>query len=343
MFRRTCFAWLLAALLPGTLLAKEEPAAVLVDAAFKPAEQAGKLLAVTEAQALKGVKRVVVPLFSVEFVTADSMRAETSGFGAAGRASAAAYYKLTGVGEAEFQAMTEALYAGFVRELQAAGLEVLPQAQLAASPIYRKLAASGSAAPIRNDASLVMAPAGMAIYGLNKAQATGGGGGLFSALSAMGNVASAMGAVMDTAELHKELGAAVLEVQMRVHFVQLTNNNKGFLGRMAGSASVGAQVFPRIAMATLSVHRDTRGTLSLTGPLALDPAAFTEVRKAPTTAGDVAAGVATALIRLASNSRDSSSSEELLAVADPARYRDIVGAGLAGVNEMFITRLRAGE
>ncbi len=325
----------------ATVHAKDD-APVALDASFKPALMADKVFTVAEAAAFQGLRKVVVPLFTVEFVTADSARAETSGFAAAGRASAASYYKLKGVDEADFQAITTALYADFLRDLRAAGLEVVAADTLAASPTYRKLVASGSPAPLKADASITLAPPGMAIYGMNKATANGGGSSsMFGALSAIGNSIGAMSAVIDTVELQKELGAAVLEVQLKVHFVNLVNNNKGFLGRLGNTASVDATVTPRITNAMLSVQTAaTRGALTLQHPLLLDASAIAEVRSAPTTAADVAGGVAVALIRLAARSSDSSSTEQMEAVADPAKYREVVGGGLGAVREMFVQRLR---
>ncbi len=329
------------ALLPAT--AKDDLEPVAADAGFKPAEQASRLFTVAEAQALKGVKRVVVPLFTVDFTTADSVTAQTSGFGSAGRASASAYYKLKGVSQTDFQALTESLYAGFLAELKAAGIDSVPADKLLASPHYRKMVASGKPAPALRDDGMMLAPAGMAIYGVSQLTSGGNKPGLFGGLAAMTNAFSAVGSALDADALQKELDAAVLEVQVRVHFVQLTNGNKGFFGRLASTASVGAQVFPSITSATFTVHNGTRGTLTLKQPLMLDPAAFAEVRKAPTTAGDVAGAVAVGLLRLAVGSRDSSSSEEMEAVADPAKYREVLIGGIGILNQMFVQRLRAGE
>lgn len=332
------------ALLPSPAQAKDTPDAVVLDASFKPAEQATRLLRVTEGKAMKDLKKVAVPLFTVEFVIADSERAETSGFAAAGRASASVYYKLKGLEEADFETITAALYQRFLDDLKEAGIEVLPFEQVAASPTYKKLAASGVPSPIKSDAAITMAAPGMAIYGFNKMQSGGSGGaGLFSALSQMGAGFGGVSAALDTVALQQELGAAVIEARMKVNFVQLTNNNKGFLGRLAGTASVEGKVQPSVGSATFSVQSTTRGSMTLTNPLALDAAAFSDVRKKPTTAADVAGGVAVALLRLALNSKDSSSSEEMEAVADPAKYRDIVGSGLATVTQMFVQRLKAGE
>lgn len=329
--------------------AADAPPPIAVDANFKATEQATKLFSVAEGKALKDVKKVAVPLFSVEFVIADNESAQTSGFGSTGRASAAAYYKLIGVSEPDFQAITNALHERFLADLKAAGMEVLPYEQVAASPTYKKLAAGGTPSPIKSDSAITVAPAGMPIYGFNKTQ-TGGtssGASLFGALSQMGAGFGAVGAALDGVALQKELGVSLIEVQMKVNFVQLTNNNKGFLGRLSDTASVEGKVSPSVGSAMFRVQSTTQGSLTLTNPLALDNAAFIEVRKKPTTAGDVAGAVALAVLQLAINSRGNSShdssTEEMEAVADPTRFRAIVGAGLGTVTQMFVQRLKAGE
>ena len=334
-------AWLAFNLTAAVAADKLPP--VALDAGFDMATQAGRLFTVAEGQALKGIKRVAVPLFSIDFVTADSEKAETSGFAAAGRATSISAYKLKGVNQPDFQALTDAAYARFMADLQAAGIETVPADRLQASPTYRKLVASGKPAPVLRDDGMMLAPAGMALYGFSQAASGGSKPGLFNALSTMGSSFAAVGSAFDTIELAKELEASVVEVQLLVQFVQLTNENKGFLGRLAGSATVSAKVYPSIASASYSVQSATRGSLTLKQPLALDPAVFTEVRSAPTTAMDVAGTVVAGLIGLATRSSNSVSAEEKEAVADPVRYSATVGQGLSTVNQMFVQRLRSGE
>jgi hypothetical protein len=347
-FLASVLVFCLAGALP-TAKAADTPQPIAVDATFKATEQATKLFRVAEGKALKDVTKVAVPLFSVEFVTADNESAQTSGFGSTGRASTTAHYKLMGVGDPDFQAITTALYERFLADLKAAGMEVLPHEQVAASPTYKKLAAGGTPSPIKSDSAITIAPPSMPIYGVNKTQ-TGGNSSsasLFGALSQMGAGFGAVGAALDSVALQKELDASLIEVQMKVNFVQLTNNNKGFLGRLTDTASVEGKVSPSVGSAMFRVQSTTQGSLTLTNPLALDNAAFIEVRKKATTAGDVAGAVAIAVLQLAINSRsnssNSSSSDEMEAVADPSRYREIVGAGLGTVTQMFVQRLKAGE
>ena len=65
------------------------------------------------------------------------------------------------------------------------------------------------------------------------------------------------------------------------------------------------------------------------------------MREKPTTAGDVAGAVLVGLIRLASSSKDSSSSTEMEAIADPARYQQIVGAGMGSLSDVVVARLKS--
>lgn len=325
--------------------AKEEPP-VPMDASFNPAERAGELVSNSAPQHLKGIQRVAVSQFSVEFIVSDTVTAQTSGFAAAGRASTTATYKLLGVGEPDFQALTEAFHAAFVKDLQASGLEVLPAAQLAASPIWAKLVAGGKPLPLRSDTAVTVGLPGGALWGVGLAGAStqsSGGGGLFGAISAIGGVASAIGQQGESIELQKELGGvALLEVSLRVHFAQLTNNNRGFLGRMASQASVTGKVFPSVQQGRLMVHNNGAiVNLSVKAPLALDPAAFADLREAQKTTGEVATAVGVGLLRMAIGNRDSSSSQGYEAVADPGRWREVVGTGLGQAGQLLIASLKA--
>ena len=114
-------ACLLACAVPPAL-AKDETTPLSVDAAFDPAAAAAKGFTIAaDSKALKGIKRVAVPVFAVEFVVADNVSSTTSGFASAGRATSSLYYKLLGVGETDFQAITDTLYAQFLADLKASG------------------------------------------------------------------------------------------------------------------------------------------------------------------------------------------------------------------------------
>ena len=328
----------------ATSHAKDETTPLTVDASFNAGNAADKGFAIADNKALKGIKRVAVPVFAVEFITADNVNAQTSGFGSAGRASSTLYYKLLGVGEPEFQAITDALYTQFLAELKASGVEVIEASQVAAAPTYRKLVAGGSPAPIKSDTTMMMSPPGLGIYGFAK---MGGGNSssqrsVFGAISSMGSGFAAVGAIADTIQLSADLNASLIEVRMRVNFVQLSDDNKGFFGRLSGTASASGKAFPSIDNVMMSVQSGPlRSTVTMKHTLSLDTAAFAEVREKATTAGDVAGAVAVGLLRLAIGGKDSSSSKELEVVADPARYKDVVGAGLGSAASMLVAHLKS--
>lgn len=333
-----------ALLAPPAAHAKEEVTPLAVDASFNPGEAAAKGFTLADTKALKGIQRVAVPVFAVEFIVADNVSASTSGFGAAGRSTSSVYVKLLGVGEPDFQAITEVLHQQFLADLKASGLEVVDTAKVRAAPSYAKLLASGSPAPIKSDSSLMMSPPGLGIYGFAK---MGGGSsgerkGLFAALSDVGAGFSAVGAIGDTMQLGTELEASLIEVRMRVNFAQLADENKGFFGRMAGSAKASAKMFPSVDNLMVAVQTGPqRSTLIGKHLLTLSSDAFAEVREKASTGADVAGAVAVGLLRLALGSKDSSSSKELEVVAEPTAYKAVVGQGLAAAGQMVVARMKA--
>lgn len=338
---------LAAALMVSTLLvqshlayAKEDaPTPLTVDASFNAVAAASKGFTIADTKALKGIKRVAVPVFAVEFITADNVSAQTSSFGAAGRSSMTSYYKLLGVGEADFQAMTDALYANFLKQLKTSGVEVLEAQQVISAPTYRKLLATGSPAPIKNDSSMMMSPPGLGIYGFAK---MGGGNSsksnsLFGALADTGAGFAAVGAIGDTVQLATELDASLIEVRLRVNFAKLTNENKGFFGSMAGAATTSAKVFPSVDNVMMGVQSGAwRSTVTMKHTLTLDGGAFAEVREKAATTGDMVGAAALGLLKLALNSKDSSDSKEREVIADPTKYKEIVGGGLNSATAMLV-------
>jgi hypothetical protein len=330
-------------LLPAARAA--DPTPIEIDAQFNAATAAATAVTASDPQALKGLKRAAVTQFNVEFVTSDNVSSETSGFAMAGRASVTGYYKLIGVAEPDFQAIADQLYAGFQQQLQAEGLELVPAAELAAAPTYKKLQAGGIVLPDRSSNGITVGPPGMALYGLNRAQAGSGKKGLMGAFAGFSAGMGAVGGAMDNMTLSKELGnAALLEVSMRVHFAQLTNEAKGFFGRMGSTAKVSAKLHPMVPKAALTVQSGAYvSVLTLQGPALLDPTAFVELREEATSAADVAGAVAVGLLQLASGSKNSHSSSKYEAVADGGRYRERVGEGLGQVNALLIARMVAGR
>ena len=337
-------AALLAASLAASAPAACEPAVALT-ADTRPAELAGTVFTTSHPAAFQGLKRVAVPSFQVEFVTRSAAQASTSGFAAAGRTTVTAYYSLVGVGEADFQALTDQLHADFVRDLQALGLEVLPLAQLQASAAYRKLLAAAQPAPLRksggSSASVVMVPAGQAVYGAALADAKGSS--MMGAISNLANAGAMLGAAFDTQDLARELEAKVIDVRLVVDFAKVASSDRNFMSRLSSTASVDAKLQPALlAGVTMMGVQDTvaRSVVTLRNPLLFSPDAIGTLREATTTATQ-AGNVAAALINLAAGGNNRSSAADFEAVAEPAAYRASIAANLGQVRQMLVARLQA--
>lgn len=126
-------------------------------------------IASDKADAIKGHNRVVIAEFGVEFYTQINL-ASRQGTAAANMTS-----PLGGVGDADFQAITDKAYADTVAALTQAGFEVVDPAVLQANPLFQELSAKyGQAAPYTNEykplgasapsISRIFAPAGMKAY-----------------------------------------------------------------------------------------------------------------------------------------------------------------------------------
>jgi len=129
---------------------------------------------------------------------------------------------------------------------------------------------------------------------------------------------------------------------MRVNFVQLTDNNKGFFGRLSNTASTSGKAFPSVDNVMIGVQTGPmRSTMTMKNSLVLDSTAFADVREKATTTGDVVGAVAVGLLKLALGSKDSSSTSELEVLADPVKYREVVGAGLGSAGGMVVARMKS--
>lgn len=122
-----------------------------------------------KADAIKGHNRVVIAEFGVEFYTQINLDSRQ------GSAAANMTSKLGGVGDADFQAITDKAYADTVAALTQAGFEVVDPAVLDANPLFQELSAKyGQASPYTNEykpfgasapsISRIFAPAGMKAY-----------------------------------------------------------------------------------------------------------------------------------------------------------------------------------
>lgn len=314
---------------------------VPLDASFKAAERAASMVKVSDVarSTMKGVQRAAISSFQVEFVTKGAASASSYEIGRSGSVNTSVYYTLVGLTPSDYQSITEQLYVEFTRDLKGMGVDVLPAERVLAAAAYKKMAASGKVSPAetrtKDTWSSVYAPAGLGVYGVGSSSNAVG---ILAGFTALSDVSATM---FSNTDLAKELDASLITVRLVVNFVDLKSSDSSWFGRSSGTASVNGSVAPSIAAgdnAMMGVHHASgvAANISMQAPLLMDAAAFREVKDT----SSVAANVGLALLSAAIGGGGASAIEKE-AVADPERYRLLVGGGLGTVREMFMDRMRA--
>jgi len=115
------------------------------------------VLEVVDAPTLKGIKRVAVTSFTVQYVTSQVWdTSHTTGGGSVGILQTAGqgggFDVTSALDPAKMQSTTELLYQGFLADLQTAGFDVVTADQLASSKAYKAYAANTPATPRKEEA-----------------------------------------------------------------------------------------------------------------------------------------------------------------------------------------------
>lgn len=95
-----------------------------------------------------GAKRVAISTFFVQFVRDLGIERDAGTFGMFQGQSRTFFTSVRGVEPAVLQQVADGLYDSFVKDLEAGGVQVLPQATLDANPDYQALRQAGKASPV---------------------------------------------------------------------------------------------------------------------------------------------------------------------------------------------------
>lgn len=206
-----------------------------------PAAQAAPAVGTDNVEAIKENKRVAIERFCVEFYT------QLFGEGRSGRSTARMTAELQGISDATRQAITQQAYTETVAALEKAGFEVVPQAELAAQPLFNALDDKyGKPSPFEvvdekmleggKQLSLIVAPEGMRAY--------------FQSGTARGDLsqrieAQNQGIGKQQGELAKALNATLLQVHVLASFGTVSATKNGALRIFAGlGAKAGIEAQP---------------------------------------------------------------------------------------------------
>lgn len=176
---------------------------------------------------LKGLHRVIVPQFQVEYVT------RSQGLTRKERNQVTVTYSIAGIGDAALQAQTDKLYDRFVAGLQAAGLEVVPRDRMVQAAAWAKLAAIGkpSAVAFKSESGEGrLFTAGAAPYYFYPGDVHLGTGGMSWGFAQ---------AQMGEQALGKELDAAVLGVRLVVGIRETDKHSQMFALLRTASSFIG--------------------------------------------------------------------------------------------------------
>lgn len=315
--------------------------------AFAPvadhAGDAGTLIWVNKPGAAKGVRKVIIPFFQVQFVV-DS---DTSAV--AGKASSKMMVKLVGPTPDQMQAITDRLYARLVSDLAATGLSVVEAGEARSYANFTKLQEGGKQSGSKIDGhegvnSLFFAPRGMTFYFLPTQDIAYTGAGSF------GGFSTAMLPPREQA-LMDESGAAVLGFRAVVDFASLDNNNKKSPFRMLRSkartsAEAGIAIRPIATQLWLMTPQAKPGVTDMQNrmrfevqaPLLIDTDAITAMTDARTGGDKTSEAVGNALGMLMGGGTSKKRKYDI--AVDRAVWERDVEAALQGVETMLVTRLR---
>lgn len=324
--------------------AKEQPA-VVFDPQASHSGDGNTLFWVNQPDGARGVTKVIVPFFQIQFVT-DS-QANATGFGGAHSKMA---MHLDGPTPAQMQAITDEVYASFVADLTAAGLEVVTLDQAKTYDSFNGIMSSGKASGetvkgMNGVTSDFYAPTGMNFYFLPTMLPDLAGGG---SMTAVGNAPI----VRKEAELMTQSGAAVVGFRAVVDFATLeASDRKGFraFARNAKTEGETGLVIRPVATQVFLITPNAKATMTdpqsrmrieLQAPLMLDSAAIQAMDDNRTKGQKTGEAIGNAISLLGGVGMSKTKSFDVK--VDPAMWQADVAGALKGVSAAATARLKAG-
>lgn len=188
---------------------------------------ASKIVWRNERGGVAGLKQVVIPSFQVEFVTNSAATSNGQSLN-----SASVSYQLVGPNAADMQAITNAIYEQFLKDLAETGVTVIPlEDAQARSQGMRRLMAMAKPAPYERGSSnhsAFYSPPGMKFYFTP----------LDGRASRFGDTMVTTGSFVPEEMAMNELNAGVMGVRIVVDFAQIEARGRGILGMRPMTARV---------------------------------------------------------------------------------------------------------
>lgn len=194
---------------------------------------------------IKGMQRVAISVFNVEFPDEYHLEARSSGTaGSMGSVySANLTTRLVGMDLASRQRIADAAYADFVEELKVAGFEVIDHAALlAAAPEISTWTSMPNG--FQGRFGTYLAPTGMAVYPMSGDTKKRQSGGMFHQLNLLANMAATSQAYKRSAYVARDANTYVLAVSIVVDYAvySTSGDRRGFGKRVSAGFEKGAAV-----------------------------------------------------------------------------------------------------
>ena len=194
---------------------------------------------------IKGMQRVAISVFNVEFPDEYNLEARSSG--KAGSMASVRTAKLTtrlvGMDLASRQRIADAAYADFVNELKAAGFEVVDHAALvAAAPEISTWTTQPNGSQGRF--GTYVAPTGMSVYPMSGDTKQRESSGMFRQMNLIVNMAATSQAYKRSAYVARDANTYVLAVSLVVDYAvySTSGDRRGFGKRVSAGYEKGAAV-----------------------------------------------------------------------------------------------------
>lgn len=320
---------------------------------------ADQFVSVVNPEYVKGVKKIFIPSFQVEFVTRSGASAHSYYSTQYQSADVSVAYSLKGVDDTVFQSLTDAAYGDFVTFLEARGVEVISWETLKANPVFQKIASYGERAPSEQTSrvepkagkSRIFTPKDMPVYFTLYDKKVGIG----ELFSQFGAAASADAPHNLEARLIEELDATMARVRIVVGFADLTSQRSMYRAAVNGTMrfTIAAEQteiafynqvdsweggFGDDKKKAYNLNTGKASLFKLQQPVISGEVIDKEIIETTSTAEKVAEGALNALSLLAGSG--ASMSREYDAVADEARYQATAAKYFDILGEMFEIRIK---
>jgi hypothetical protein len=330
--RHTAGALALALGIAWSCLGAPARAATDFDPAADPARLAAEYVKVERLQALAKVRRAAISQFRVEFAVENEGKAQSSG--TTGWTSTQAEIKLVGIGDDVRQAIADELHDRFVKDLEAAGLEVVPHGTLRENAAYKSLAPvlRTGQVPVGTQAgkSIFVGAKGMPYYLTNDDRHLGVG-------TLLGGISTTQPQNIEP-EIATSLDAAVFRVTLLVAFAEQSSRGGLFNTRSSVSTAARLALVPRLSQ-WLIVTPDGRARSYLDDMVSMgaDAVQLVETTTEGEKAVQAAANAITSL--LAGGARKRVSYE---ARTTPEAYRSVVTRYATALQAAMLSAVRPG-